>query len=395
MDYTYILYFFHKLNHDDIHKVKFMVAVFGISLIQLFSELIKLPRFVVSLKDVMLILAFLVVYVKNKSRTSFLNAFIIDVLFFFLLTLCVTIANILSIDLKLTMVFGAYRTIFTIIIKIAIIIMMYLIISQIEKVEVYSNKKVLLSSSISLGICGIVASYILQLSEENRNQLLVMIILELVALFLFCFVIFYNMMIKKNYEAIMFQQMIEMTEKNIDKIAQEQKKIQQVIHDSKNTLLEVDEMITQGKVDQIHSYINDSLKNSMYTYESPLCLNVYIDSILREKIRLYSEIQFDLTLQIPERIPIKTTDLIALVSMVIDKSCNQIQKENGTFYHLELIGNEHELSINECFFTQQIEVDMRFSRESYLMALIKKYDGDIILSTQGNEFQQSIMLFYN
>lgn len=392
-DYAFLLYFYLYLNHEKINmKKRFFIAILMMALIQYASELFILPKFISSVKDNIFIFLFLFLYGKKKNINNSLNALMISSLFLFLLSLCVNLANMISINIGLTLIFGMYRIIFTIVIKACIILMMYLILSQLRKVEFDTSNKTFMITIICLSICGILASYILQLSEGNQNWMIAMILIEIIAFCILYFSLTYNILMKKNYHAGMFQQLIALTEQQIDEISLEHKQTQILIHDVKNQMLEIDDMANRNETDKIHEYINQWMKSFVFSHVTPLCLNIYVDHVLRQKMKEYPMILFHNKLQIPEHIPMNTTDLLSFITMILDKSCKSIKQHDDKNYYFELKGNDYELNLYESYYYDTESKKNDSFSESYIKELIEKYDGTSSIVIKESIFTQSILL---
>lgn len=392
IDYGCLLYFFHYLNYKRIQKYRFLIAVLIISLIQFLSELFSLPRYLVSVKDFVLIFSFLMIYEKERTIRTVLNAVIINALFIFLITLYINVANIIFVDIQLTLDFGIYRIFFTLIMKIVIGIFMYYSLSQLRKLALDISDKSFIITSICLCLSGFFAAYVLQLSENNRDQLFSMVLIEIIVFVLFSFSLTYNMMMKKNYQAELFEKLIKMTESHIEIIAKEQKKTEKLMHDTKNQMIEIDEYIKQDKRNLAHEHMNQWFKAFAYSHEVPLCINIYVDSVLRQHIKEYPMIEFQFKLQIPEHICMNTTDLLSMITMILETSLEVTKHSKEKKYYLELKGNEHELFLFERYTVNESYIEKDNFKESYIKELIHKYDGSLSTVRKNEEITRSFFL---
>ena len=200
IDYCYVLLFFHLLTNKKIEKVKFIIAVVIFSSIQYVSEFVELPRMYASLKDNFLLMFFLIAYSKKIDFKNIVNAFIIDTLFFFTLSFCITMADLLNIDLRLSLEPGIFRLIFTLILKVIMFLLMWFEVMQIKKTEVLVERKSFMIIIICLGVGTFISSRILQLSEENDKFLFLMILYETIFFVILCFVLYYRIILKKKYD---------------------------------------------------------------------------------------------------------------------------------------------------------------------------------------------------
>lgn len=395
IDYCYVLLFFHLLTNKKIEKVKFIIAVVIFSSIQYVSEFVELPRMYASLKDNFLLMFFLIAYSKKIDFKNIVNAFIIDTLFFFTLSFCITMADLLNIDLRLSLEPGIFRLIFTLILKVIMFLLMWFEVMQIKKTEVLVERKSFMIIIICLGVGTFISSRILQLSEENDKFLFLMILYETIFFVILCFVLYYRIILKKKYDMTIFKELIAMTEKNIDQIEIQQREIQKLIHDTKNQLLEIEMMIDQNEIEKIKPYIRQWQVNYYSSYRTPICLNVYINNILQSKIDEFSDIMFHLTINVPEIINMNTTDLIAFLTILINRSCNLLRKNKKSDYYLEIRYFDNELEIYEHFPICLVKEPKYINKfqDDYLKSIIEKYNGDLDVS-ENEEYKQCILLLF-
>ena len=395
IDYCYVLLFFHLLTNKKIEKVKFIIAVVIFSSIQYVSEFVELPRMYASLKDNFLLMFFLIAYSKKIDFKNIVNAFIIDTLFFFTLSFCITMADLLNIDLRLSLEPGIFRLIFTLILKVIMFLLMWFEVMQIKKTEVLVERKSFMIIIICLGVGTFISSRILQLSEENDKFLFLMILYETIFFVRLCFVLYYRIILKKKYDMTIFKELIAMREKNIDQIEIQQREIHKLIHDTKNQLLEIEMMIDQNEIEKIKPYIRQWQVNYYSSYRTPICLNVYINNILQSKIDEFSDITFHLTINVPEIINMNTTDLIAFLTILINRSCNLLRKNKKSDYYLEIRYFDNELEIYEHFPICMVKEPKYINKfqDDYLKSIIEKYNGDLDVS-ENEEYKQCILLLF-
>ena len=169
------------------------------------------------------------------------------------------------------------------------------------------------------------------------------------------------------------------------------------MHDTKNQILEIDMMVEQNRIDQIRPFIKEWQKYFFTGFHTPVCLNVYIDHILRCKIEEYPDIQFDLKLQIPEYIPMNTSDLISLFTILIDYSCRIQMKNHQSVYRLEICVKDHELEIYEKYsFDHNFKLNYELEfKNKFIKNIVNKYQGNINQISTGDTVEQSILLFLN
>lgn len=370
------LFLFHTLLHQKINYLKFALWVVGGSLIQSITDIGTISRGLIALKDSVFLIVFLVLYHHDRKLTSIISAVLLNSLFFLSLAIILTIAKIVSIDMVLISQFGLYYIGFTVISEILIILFMCGFIHKLMQTEMNCFVKPYFTLSGNLIMCMILSTFILHIAHTNQETVLIQILLIVCSCFTLYLPLNYASICKKDFEIQVFQEMMKMEESRIHQYVAENKHTNQLMHDTKNMLLKLQKTMNEQQYDSIHTILNDwQFKYHAYI-RVPICSNVYIDAILQYMMHEYPEIQFNLTLQIPDALPMDTKHLFTILNIVLNAVCKQIHPKEFDF---SILGNENEfLMICKTEKYSKKEV-LRSFEENYLQDIIKQYQGRLTI----------------
>ena len=390
IDYTYILLAFLLLEGKEIKFKKNILPIIVIALIQQITEIIELPVFIISLKDGILIILFLLVNERSFKKITFLHALMIDSLFALFLTLGITIATLCSIDIMKTFEFGLYRLYFVLGLKVFVCSCLIMSVIQFKKIRILISQKnysILISCLI---ICEIITSLILQFSTHTQMKLFMVIFIGIAGLILYI-LINYSILMKKNYDVELYKKMSDLTENQMQDFIIEQKETRKLIHDTKNTFLDI-------YIDLEHqSYDLAKEKVKKYLYESSSLsyqiksANVYIDTVVRQKEKKYPDCEIILIQNIPENILIDSKDMIMVLTLLLDEICpNIISKQ----LELKIQWNGNELSIRARGKVKNPKSVLQSGSFNYdlFWNIVNKYEGDLQIHHSEN-FECLILLF--
>lgn len=390
IDYTYILLAFLLLEGKEIKLKKNILPIIVIALIQQITEIIELPVFIISLKDGILIILFLLANERSFKKITFLHALMIDSLFALFLTLGITIATLCSIDIIKTFEFGLYRLYFVLVLKVFVCSCLIMSVIQFKKIRILINQKNYSIFISCLIICEIITSLILQFSTHTQMKLFMVIFIGIAGLILYI-LINYSILMKKNYDVELYKKMSDLTENQMQDFIIEQKETRKLIHDTKNTFLDI-------YIDLEHqSYDLAKEKVKKYLYESSSLsyqiksANVYIDTVVRQKEKKYPDCEIILIQNIPENILIDSKDMIMVLTLLLDEICpNIISKQ----LELKIQWNGNELSIRARGKVKNPKSVLQSGSFNYdlFQNIVNKYEGDLQIHHSEN-FECLILLF--
>lgn len=390
IDYTYILLAFLLLEGKEIKLKKNIMPIIVIALIQQITEIIELPVFIISLKDGILIILFLLANERSFKKITFLHALMIDSLFALFLTLGITIATLCSIDIIKTFEFGLYRLYFVLVLKVFVCSCLIMSVIQFKKIRILISQKNYSIFISCLIICEIITSLILQFSTHTQMKLFMVIFIGIAGLILYI-LINYSILMKKNYDVELYKKMSELTENQMQDFIIEQKETRKLIHDTKNTFLDI-------YIDLEHqSYDLAKEKVKKYLYESSSLsyqiksANVYIDTVVRQKEKKYPDCEIILIQNIPENILIDSKDMIMVLILLLDEICpNIISKQ----LELKIQWNGNELSIRARGKVKNPKSVLQSGSFNYdlFWNIVNKYEGDLQIQ-HSEKFECLILLF--
>lgn len=390
IDYTYILLAFLLLEGKEIKFKKNILPIIVIALIQQITEIIELPVFIISIKDGILIILFLLTNERSFKKITFLHALMIDSLFALFLTLGITIATLCSIDIIKTFEFGLYRLYFVLALKVFVCSCLIMSVIQFKKIRILISQKNYSIFISCLIICEIITSLILQFSTHTQMKLFMVIFIGIAGLILYI-LINYSILMKKNYDVELYKKISELTENQMQDFIIEQKETRKLIHDTKNTFLDI-------YIDLEHqSYDLAKEKVKKYLYESSSLsyqiksANVYIDTVVRQKEKKYPDCEIILIQNIPENILIDSKDMIMVLTLLLDEICpNIISKQ----LELKIQWNGNELSIRARGKVKNPKSVLQSGSFNYdlFQNIVNNYEGDLQIQHSEN-FECLILLF--
>lgn len=151
----------------------------------------------------------------------------------------------------------------------------------------------------------------------------------------------------------------------------EQKQIQSLIHDMRNSLDNIKMLANKQDYIQLESEINDSLLKYGNMYPHSVCTNPYLNIILKNFIESKG-LDIDFKISVPEKINIEPSDLMILFSSLLDSSIDLL--------HVQY--TDYELCIH-------IHYKENFRLSAITNSIVKKYKGQLSYSN----FDLKIILF--
>ena len=388
IDFICFLYMYHILENEKINKKKFIGGVLVFALFWHVIEMMDASRVLLTIWNDVFIILSLLVYMKKFKVQDIMNAFTIDAVFRVSVSLFMALGEIIHMDIAYTNSLGLYQFCFFIVLKILMVIFMWLFIRQFKKLQINMTMK---SYNIFIGsylICILIGTTIMQLSKNNDVYVKVMFTLLLIALFSFYFAVEYITIIIRKYQTMKMEEIMDIEEKQINEMIEEQKKTMKFIHDTKNLFIDIESSIDQNQLIEA----KDLIKNWYYlygtSYVTKICRNSYIEVILRQKIEYYQNIHFNLKIQVPENIPMKNRDLLSVLMLLLNYFCENVKNE----LDISICGNHNELSICMKGMCHKILTENSVEYQNIQM-IVEKYNGNIVL-IQNKDFECRIMLFF-
>ena len=118
--------------------------------------------------------------------------------------------------------------------------------------------------------------------------------------------------------------------------------INKSIHNIKNELYYVKDKQIKKEYNDAQEKIDNVLLECYKIYSPSICANIYIDSFLTKFIKKHSKIEFDIKIDVPEKIEMKPMDLSSLMLCVLHDDL--IQEDGIMKFHM--YANINELCLN-------------------------------------------------
>lgn len=127
-------------------------------------------------------------------------------------------------------------------------------------------------------------------------------------------------------------QFVDITDQSIEKIILDEKNINKSIHDIKNELFFVKNMLEKKEYDKAQDKIDNILLDCFKIYSPSICTNIYVDSFLSRFINTHSQIDFDIKIDVPDKIKMKPMDLSSLMLCLLQD--DMIRKKGTMKFHM-------------------------------------------------------------
>lgn len=174
-------------------------------------------------------------------------------------------------------------------------------------------------------------------------------------------------------------QFVDITDQSIGKIILDEKNINKSIHDIKNELFFVKNMLEKKEYDKAQDKIDNILLDCFKIYSPSICTNIYVDSFLSRFINTHSQIDFDIKIDVPDKIKMKPMDLSSLMLCLLQD--DMIRKKGTMKFHM--YANINELRIN-IEYPNKINIE-NDDLQILLKIIVNKYHGEIKI--ESNQIQ--------
>ena len=170
--------------------------------------------------------------------------------------------------------------------------------------------------------------------SQDKAMVVLLSILDIVLLFILNFAYYMTYKSIENRHRITnleVQKTLEDAEKMSIAIDQSNREeLEKLRHDIKNQFSYVEALIQQGKVEEAEKYVNDYLNTSNPVLNSFSCSNNVINSIINLELTKakIKKIKIDVKVVVPPLLPFKDTDLVSLLTNMIDNAIENYYSEN-------------------------------------------------------------------
>lgn len=398
IDYTYLLFFYLKLINKKWVWKKAVIEILLISLLQLFKDYTLVYSAYSLAIDCAFVTLFLFLCSEKYNVNNFLYALMIYGIFDFATIFFVSCAIELDVNINSTLVFGVNRLIFCIFIKTFTILIYISVFGSLQKLHVVMKDKVENAMLLSMSMILITFAFILEKSKENDRIIFYTLLLSTIMISVLYLFYRYCKLLKEQADSKIIQHSIDITSEYVKSLEKEHEEIRKIRHDIMNQLTALEYLIEQKDFDEV-KHLLYKLNESIDVNKVSISGNVYIDAVLRQKIIEYEHITFDTDIKVTKDFMLEGSDLISLLSNIIDNACEELERISKNVFQLTIRGNTTQLIIketNECRTHVNMKTDKNKKLHGYGLKIIEeivhKYNGEINYGTENSLFKMSILI---
>ena len=214
-------------------------------------------------------------------------------------------------------------------------------------------------------LLGILIYFILHVVFDVSRILVFIIVLIILYVLVNVYEIYKSKLTIKN-----LNQFADMTERSLEKLMVEKKAHQTLLHDIKNDLYSIRSDCESNKVDEAQEKVDALLTSCSKACTPPICSNMILDSLLSKFILDHPQIDFDIQIQIPETINMKSMDLATFFFCLFKEDLNL----NTGNMKIHVIADKYQLR-TDITYPENIQIREEDDSMLILQLLIKKYHG--------------------
>lgn len=397
IDNFILLFFYLKLTHKRWEWKKAISFILIMAIIQSVKD--SLIDFGVwsSLIDSILVILYLYLYSFQLTLLNLISAMLVSSIMKLSIMIFVGIAIRLSVNINDTLIFGTERIIFCIFLKSFIVFIFYLMISSVKKLNAILADKAINTIFFILTLVLTTISFAYGKSDKDETFLYMIVFVLLVFICVLYLIYNYCIVLKENESLNSIKHSMKLTADYTKNLEKEHSHISRIRHDMKNQLLILSDLQNNGKYEEV-KHILSTLTSELDKSKQSISGNLYVDAVLRQKQEQYKDIEFRLTISLDSDFEMEGTDIISLLSNIIDNACEELRRIQANAFQLSLNGNKSKLEIlevNPCRKQVVLETDKNKESHGYglkiIHSIVEKYDGEIIIKTEG-EFRLFVML---
>lgn len=347
--------------------------------------------------DCFLVVGFLYCYHHKQGKQNLVSALLVYSIFKCAITIFVASAIEVNVDVKSALVYGVDRCIFSAVLKVFIIVLYAVLINPMKHLQQTLSLHTINVLSLIVSFILIVISFVYGNSVGNESILIYVLFTLVLFIFILYLVYRYSVALKENEYLNLMNQAKEFTVQYAKNLEQEHEQIKKIKHDMKNQLYVLSGLQRDKRYDEVEQMLS-TLTAELEHNKTSISGNIYVDAILRQKQMEYKDILFDLSILLSKDFYMEATDLISLLSNIIDNACEELRRIEKHQFQLTLKGNKSTLQIieiNECRSNLNLKTDKNASYHGYGLKIIQeitdKYDGEIQIEMD-KQFHLNILL---
>lgn len=397
VDSTILLFFYHVLNNAFWEWKKALSAIFIMALFQIIKDSFMNLDALSSFIDSTVVVLYLYIYMFRFTFFYLVSAMLISSIMKLSIMIFVGMSIVSSINISATLVFGWERIVFCIFLKLFIIFVFFITISQFSKLQSLLTEKVIGVMFFILTLVLFFISYIYGNTKKDNDFLFIIIFIFFILISILKLVYHYCILVKENERLVSIKHSVKLTSQFTQNLEHEHRQIKKIQHDMKNQLLILLDLQESNRYNEVKSILSELTEN-LDKYNNSFSTNIYVDSILRQKQSQYKNFIFNLTIALDKDFYMDGTDIISLLSNVIDNACEELNRIGANSFQLKLKGNKTMLQIlevNPCREYINFKTDKSIDSHGYgleiIREIVKKYEGDLSIEIK-DEFRIFILL---
>lgn len=288
-----------------------------------------------------------------------------------------------------------------------------IIVITLNKVIAY-KKTVPIQYIVIMSLCSgflLISNFVMIHSELNKSSeeinsfSVTFFIASLgIEMIIFWFVI----KIAEGYEQKKNASLIELNNKMLKKSLDETEHTfelwKQRVHDYKNNIISLTQLVEEGKIEELKSYLkkeNDLMETRMFYFKTG---NSVIDAIINAKQNIAEKkgIVFVVNAVIPKKTVVSDIDMANILGNLIDNAIEAEQKEREPYIEITIKLEKSFLIINirnKCTYMSEVDINTSKKETEFhgiglrsVKKTVRKYDGEIRFSVSDNEFIVNILI---
>lgn len=400
LDFAYCLYFYKLIIQEKIHIKNFIIAILCMTLFQCFKELFFSFTSLSIIIDSVVMIVFLYMNTKEKNFKNFVTAMIVDTIFSTALMVFISISVELGLDIDETLSFGMLRVIFALCMKVFIILCFIILRQPLQKLRKSFNEKIDALVILLLSFIGLCLPFVTSYVKGNRSIIIYASLLVMITILVFYLLYRYGILLKQHADQEVIERTMQITSAYVEGLEKEHDEVRKIRHDMKNQLQVMRYLLRDQKYDEVEQNLSD-LTEELDVSKVSISGNVYIDAVLRQKMVEYSDIEFQLDLVVTNDFKMNGTDLVSLLTNIIDNACEELRRIQESEMILNIKGSGKQLIITErniCRRNHDFETTKNKKEHGYGLKIIQeianKYDGNIEKHIIDDVYELSVFILF-
>lgn len=400
LDFAYCLYFYKHIIQEKIHIKSFFVAILCMTLFQSFKEVFFSFTSLSIIIDGIILIVFLYINTKEKNFKNFVTAMVVDTIFSIALMVFLSISVELGLNIDETLSFGLPRIVFALSMKVFIILCFIALLRPLQKLRNSFNDKIDAIVILLLSFIGLCLPFVTSYVKGNHSIIIYASLLVMITILVFFLLYRYGILLKQHADQEAIERTMQITSAYVEGLEKEHDEVRKIRHDMKNQLQVMRYLLRDQKYEEVEQNIYD-LTEELEVSKVSISGNVYIDAVLRQKMNEYSDIKFKLDVVISKDFKMNGTDLVSLLTNIIDNACEELNRIQEHKMSLIIKGSSKQLIITErnlCRKNHNFKTTKNKKEHGYglkiIQEIVNKYDGNIEKHIIDDMYELSIFILF-